>query len=1097
MAKKRKGEYAVARETSEERERLEAGEDLEAAHLLIREKTHIRLDGTVRDSSTTTQSSQARTSARLAPSILRPDVPAQRGPVYDHLELGGDAGPPLEEDDDEGGRALRNSDDPLHQWAEDHLAVFLQELLRLEGRGDHRSYTRWMGSFFKWTTLKAVGLRVQLGHWHERDRRCPAPTPASTTMEFTKSGSITAATTMNPRSAASFNVLRRFHLLSFESKCSAYEFYYSLARETDNTGLNEAGTEDAGTEGVALPDEARAEGAGTEGVALPPSKPLPAKARDRYDEFVRMTREWRHLQMLKRAGQGHDPEGVESTKPGECTLLCPACPQPGKNLPEGWKDYPEEKQFLFALFLAIDANFRLKRKDVSSEEKDPGLGQGWAFFCEVKSYMAHVKANWNQVQERSHCVAHDAVDKPDREARGTASSGIGTVDCARHNMKRPNAVGDLQLGERYINMDYMFFKSVVGTELVRFFVSYDIACQWHINLWDCMINYKNKAVTLDGRGKFMVFLVPKFHLPAHIEACTLRFSFNLTRDVGWTDGEALERGWANANPLATSTKEMGPGSRRDTLDDHFNDWNHKKIIALGDTMLDRTIDAVPMMVETRAALAELEGSFEEGTLKVFRAMAELWDKDGTAPNPFESLRKDEHLAQVRRELAEEAAAREAAGTEVVGAVREDMHVTEVIAMGLQLEEQQRVLRFDASATGLHPSERERTAMVERTSKLRRKIFAWMEIQEAFFPILPLVRKREDDARARTAGAQPVPGVKVHDISLWLPSAMKRRAGATSEDGCTQDILLCEYRLRVGQANEALHDVRRYLLVRSHLYQLKDRYARGVKANTRSKTKIDVTDERIRRAAAQYRDAWAALGVLGKLVGRREWTATLKELKVDDVRGRPRSMEGDPVRQQGGTKQKAVVAKLAAATREGTQAVKTMAGKKKRKVHRPLSWIWLAQAQGRQTGEKQETDEALRIGWAKTRARRMRWSEEVDLLEEEMRRIEQYLMWHSEWWRTQMGRRLLLDGPQSEGEMAYALRQAAVQADLGASFALKWETAGLADLIRTGRLGEGKGKGRVGDVDEVQDEDEGASGSSGEEYEPVRPVGRAVETRDVD
>jgi hypothetical protein len=43
---------------------------------------------------------------------------------------------------------------------------------------------------------------------------------------------------------------------------------------------------------------------------------------------------------------------------------------------------------------------------------------------------------------------HDTVDKPDREARETASSGIGTVDCARHNMKRPLAVGDLQLGER-------------------------------------------------------------------------------------------------------------------------------------------------------------------------------------------------------------------------------------------------------------------------------------------------------------------------------------------------------------------------------------------------------------------------------------------------------------------------------------------------------------------------------------------------------------------------------------------------------------------------------------------------------------------------
>jgi hypothetical protein len=56
-------------------------------------------------------------------------------------------------------------------------------------------------------------------------------------------------------------------------------------------------------------------------------------------------------------------------------------------------------RFLFALFLAMDANFRLKRKDVSSEEKDPGLGMGWAFYCEVKAYMKHVEENWGQVQE--------------------------------------------------------------------------------------------------------------------------------------------------------------------------------------------------------------------------------------------------------------------------------------------------------------------------------------------------------------------------------------------------------------------------------------------------------------------------------------------------------------------------------------------------------------------------------------------------------------------------------------------------------------------------------------------------------------------------
>jgi hypothetical protein len=50
------------------------------------------------------------------------------------------------------------------------------------------------------------------------------------------------------------------------------------------------------------------------------------------------------------------------------------------------------------LFLAINTNFRLKHKDVSSEEEDPGLSKGWVFFREVGQYMKHLKDNWQQTQ---------------------------------------------------------------------------------------------------------------------------------------------------------------------------------------------------------------------------------------------------------------------------------------------------------------------------------------------------------------------------------------------------------------------------------------------------------------------------------------------------------------------------------------------------------------------------------------------------------------------------------------------------------------------------------------------------------------------------
>ena len=134
--------------------------------------------------------------------------------------------------------------------------------------------------------------------------------------------------------------------------------------------------------------------------------------------------------------------------------------------------------------------------------------------------------------------------------------------------------------------------------------------------------------------------------------------------------------------------------------------------------------------------------------------------------------------------------------------------------------------------------------------------------------------------------------------------------------------------------------------------------------------------------------------------------------------------------------------------------------------------------------------AVRIEWAKTRARSMRWREEVDLLEEEMRRVRAFLRWRSGWWSERVGQKVLPPGPQLEGETAYALRQAAIQAQLADEFERDWKD--LADLIRQGRDGtlvvddseEKEEKEESDEEEEVED--------SGEEDEaiptlPPRPI----------
>ena len=132
-------------------------------------------------------------------------------------------------------------------------------------------------------------------------------------------------------------------------------------------------------------------------------------------------------------------------------------------------------------------------------------------------------------------------------------------------------------------MDYIIFSALAfapTTDLKIISLSYDVACQYHKRVWD-RVAALPPSLQLNREGKTINFFVPKFHLPAHIEACQTAFSFNWASGVGRTDGESLERGWANLNRVASSTKEMGPGTRRDAIDDHLGDLNWKKNTGLG------------------------------------------------------------------------------------------------------------------------------------------------------------------------------------------------------------------------------------------------------------------------------------------------------------------------------------------------------------------------------------------------------------------------------------------------------------------------------------------------------------------------------------
>ncbi|KAJ7021706.1 hypothetical protein C8F04DRAFT_972352, partial [Mycena alexandri] len=401
--------------------------------------------------------------------------------------------------------------------------------------------------------LQKLGLRVQLGHppgeiceysvdfcgcktadgreheehWRQLMRACWWP-----------------ATVSAPNTCATFQVLRLFQILNCLGKLSAYDFLRGLEKCTNNDGENK-----------------------------PP---------DRRKPFMVIVREWREVKRVKRRKQGYHKGGVKEIAKGALAEKCRACPQVGWNMLEGWEKANPFYRFFYFLFLAQDANFRLSNHSVFSEAVDPIIGDGLGYFCQREGdegYKAHIAKHVNE-QEISNCSGFQAMFMANsKRINGLRSTGVFGVTCSRHNMWLPNGLGDLQVGERFCNGDFVLLAALMIFNVLWLVVSYDIACQYVIHFWEWM-GRMPAAMQLKLAPSDVWWKVPNFHLPPHKKPCHSPYSFHWMWGAGMTHGEGVEQNWAFSNGAAGSTRLMGPGSRHATLEDVFGFHNYDRVLAM-------------------------------------------------------------------------------------------------------------------------------------------------------------------------------------------------------------------------------------------------------------------------------------------------------------------------------------------------------------------------------------------------------------------------------------------------------------------------------------------------------------------------------------
>ncbi len=276
--------------------------------------------------------------------------------------------------------------------------------------------------------------------------------------------------------------------------------------------------------------------------------------------------------------------------------------------------------------------------------------------------------------------------------------------------------------------------------------------------------------------------------------------------------------------------------------------------------------------------------------------------------------------------------------------------------------------------------------------LSNRIRTWRQTQNMYMPAVSLFTPPEVSTDMDT----PAPSIPAEAIPLHLPSSLP----VALRPDC-KTLISMEYRLRYGQCDDNLAEIRRLHRVLKNVTYFKNKNITGTggKANTRARALYDRFLLRVKKATGRYRAARVAIA---SIMPVGDWSERFQVLDDGDIRGPGKNDDES----------------------EG---------------HYEPSWIWLVPPQrNEQTDDTAEAyGDSVRVEWAKTKARAMHWGEECHLLVEEMRRVLQALESKASIWDSRRTERTNVSPEVAEGLSAYAAKQAWTLRQLALVFAKTW------------------------------------------------------------
>ncbi|PPQ75117.1 hypothetical protein CVT26_008295 [Gymnopilus dilepis] len=708
----------------------------------------------------------------------------------------------------------------------------------------------WLGTHFGRTSLSSLGYRHRLGHYGKRCPNRSEMSPARKMVIVHTNGfhevfvefcacnkslnqpyqlidaDLFPATLERPETAFTLEILDAFQKISFRSKITLYDYHRSLQEMTSSI--------------------------------------LSEEVPNRYHEFSQVFRVWNHITQIRRSGQCHNfDELFPYRRQGSITVRCPACPEVHVNVDKKTiEEASEDDTHKYTLFLSIDGNFKLRRKNKRGDPNDVSLNDGRGYFVPSLPYANYLEHTQNEREDDSVCGHLRALKfRNVLRYKNSDVSGVIIVQCARHGFYMPEGMADLKRGEAFRNTDYVLACALSDALDQRWImVTYDIWCSYHKKLPSRFQQWFASMLPIIGKIRGAV---PKMHIKNHEVNCQYCWALNYLKYSGETAGELIEACHSEQNGAAASTKEQNPGHRHDSLDGIVNYWNWTKFRTMGGSfppnlMLLAIADLLQALLLYRSfircldSLRTREKQFLDFTARLEPALVKKWEVMDDRPKMINAEVQSVHkptfekgppnLAKTFERLLKEECARKKAGVDGMG-------MTESIRKALDLEELQSDIKELRRTCSNSESGMEK--LVAERDRLQDELDKWRTQQLAIFP------KLGDEYYLKVLGS--VCEMDPEDEPLLLPSSFselhRRYLGLELGGNIEKD-------LRKGRAHDRLDNVRTAIQTYNHHVAIKAKEVRSQRHITRSQGILNGLREDIRKPARRYNRILSGLWDLG-------------------------------------------------------------------------------------------------------------------------------------------------------------------------------------------------------------------------------------------